>query len=49
MLANILSVKDSAVDAPFELKVDNVRFAGHPKKVRFQYFLYCRLSANARR
>nr|CDJ89373.1 Uncharacterised protein family UPF0171 domain containing protein [Haemonchus contortus] len=33
MLANILSVKDSAVDAPFELKVDNVRFAGHPKKL----------------
>ncbi|CAJ0600840.1 unnamed protein product [Cylicocyclus nassatus] len=33
MLANILSVKDSVVDAPFELKVDNVRFAGHPKKL----------------
>ncbi|PIO61406.1 hypothetical protein TELCIR_17072, partial [Teladorsagia circumcincta] len=33
MLANILSVKDSAVDDPFELKVDNVRFAGHPKKL----------------
>ncbi|KJH49876.1 hypothetical protein DICVIV_03987 [Dictyocaulus viviparus] len=32
MLANILSVRDS-VDAPFELKVDNVRFAGHPKKL----------------
>ncbi|KAK5977494.1 hypothetical protein GCK32_002200 [Trichostrongylus colubriformis] len=34
MLANILSVRESAVNAPFELKVDNVRFAGHPKKVR---------------
>ncbi|EYC22083.1 hypothetical protein Y032_0018g3703 [Ancylostoma ceylanicum] len=33
MLANILSVKDSAVDAPFELKVDHMRFAGHPKKL----------------
>ncbi|KAK6748768.1 hypothetical protein RB195_001414 [Necator americanus] len=33
MLANILSVKDSAVDEPFELKVDNVRFAGFPKKL----------------
>ncbi|KAJ1364185.1 Nitrogen permease regulator-like 3 [Parelaphostrongylus tenuis] len=33
MLANILSVKDPVVDAPFELKVDNVRFAGHPKKL----------------
>ncbi|KAK5968790.1 hypothetical protein GCK32_002736 [Trichostrongylus colubriformis] len=33
MLANILSVRESAVNAPFELKVDNMRFAGHPKKL----------------
>uniref|UniRef100_A0A1I7X7U4 GATOR complex protein NPRL3 n=1 Tax=Heterorhabditis bacteriophora TaxID=37862 RepID=A0A1I7X7U4_HETBA len=33
MLANILSVKDSSCDQPFEMKIDNVRFVGFPKKV----------------